>query len=211
MSDDVLHSVLEDGGPENYKKFAQNYDNYLESINYAIPESTVSNWLSYHPDIRAGGGGRPHRVFDAGCGTGLAAVEIAKLGLPSGVVEVHGGDLSPDMLEIAKTKNVYHDLKVVNLKEELPYEAEWFDSVISTGVFVHGHCGPKCLPNLFRILKKNGYLITTVRGDFYDEVKQEWMDMMEKCNCKLVEKKEIAFHDKLPDKVSGLLLFMLKQ
>ena len=79
------------------------------------------------------------------------------------LIEIYGRDLSPDMLEKAKPKNIYADLKVVNLKVQLPYEPESFDSVISSGTFIPGHCGPECVPNIIRVLKRNCYFVTTVR------------------------------------------------
>ena len=34
------------------------------------------------------------------------------------------------MLKIARTKKVYADLQIVNFKEELPYMADFFDSIL---------------------------------------------------------------------------------
>ena len=114
-------------------------------------DSVTSVWKQYHPKDHLTAAlqtsGQKHKIFDAGCGTGQLTTEILK-SIPEGAVEIFGGDYSPEMLSIAKGKNIYNDLKVVNLKEELPYAAESFDSVISSGVFLQGHCGPECIPNI---------------------------------------------------------------
>ena len=96
------------------------------------------------------------------------------------------------MLEIAKTKNAYADLRIINLKAELPYEAESFDSVLSTGVFGRGQCGPD---SLIHVLKKGCYLIVTVNGTYYEETKLEWERHIQDCNCELLEDDELPYRD----------------
>ena len=101
------------------------------------------------------------------------------------------------MLEIARAKNVYTDLQIVNLKEGLPYEANYFDSILCSGVFTEGpgHCDPKCLPGLVRVLKKGCYLFATVRLDIYNETKLEWKRQLKDRNCELIEDNEMPYHD----------------
>ena len=144
-------------------------------------------------------------MFDAGCETGLIGECLIALVSSQANIEIHGGDLSPDMLEVAKSKNVYSDLKVVNLKLELPYEAEYFDSIVSSGVFSRSHCGPEYLPNLIRILKKGCYMITAVKKVIYEEAKMEWARQITDCNCRLIE-------DGMPyrDEVKGVVLVIHK-
>ena len=192
---DFLHKVVQgqDGSPEVYKQWADTYDEFLTTFHAGAPSSAVGIWKKYHPTIDQM---NKHKIFDAGCGTGALGDEILKLLGRIDNIEIHGGDLSPDMLEKAKQKNIYTDLKVVNLKEELPYEPESFDSVLSSFVFTQGHCGPECVPNIIRILKKNCYFITTVRIEPYEQLKSEWKRQIKECSCKLVEEADIPYHDK---------------
>ena len=132
-----------------------------------------------------------HKVFDAGCGTGLLGEHLITL-IPRDLIDIR---VSPGMLEIAKNKNTYTDLQIVNLKAELPYEAESFDSVLSAGVFGRGQCGPDCLPNIIHVLKKGCYLIATVNMAFYDETKLEWERHIQDCNCELLEDDELPYRD----------------
>ena len=74
----------------------------MNTINYAGYKSVNSKWLSYHTNL---GSGVKHKVFDAGCGTGLLGEHLITQ-VPRDLIEIHGGDLTPGMLEIAKTKNV---------------------------------------------------------------------------------------------------------
>ena len=91
-------------------------------------------------------------------------------------------------------KNIYADLKVVNLKEQLPYEPEFFDSVISSGTFVQGHCSPRpeCIPNIIHVLKKNRYMYNVLHYDSsYGTLKSEWERQIKESGCELVEETEV--------------------
>ena len=198
-----LEKVLIDGSPEVYKQWADTYDEFLVSFDVKAADSAVVIWKKYHPKIDQV---KKHKIFDAGCGTGACGEQILKLLGRIDNIEIYGGDLSPDMLEKAKHKNIYADLKVVNLKEQLPYEPESFDSVISSGTFVQGHCGPECIPNIIRVLKKNCYFVTTVRTKFYEETKSEWERQIKECGCELVEETEVPYHDA----AKGLVLIIHK-
>ena len=201
-----LRAVLVDGCPENYNKWANKYDSDLKAMGYVGPNSVSAKWLSYHAKALEPGRAAEHKVFDAGCGTGFVGECLIALVSSQANIEIHGGDLSPDMLEVAQSKNVYSDLKVVNLKAELPYRAESFDSIVSSGAFTQNHCGPECLPHLIRILKKGCYLITTVRKDVYEETKMEWARQIQECNCQLIEDDEVPYCDE----VKGVVLVIHK-
>lgn len=191
---DFLALVRKDGGPESYNKWSSQYDADMNTIKYEGYKSVNSKWLSYHTNLGSAVTGVKHKVFDAGCGTGLLGEDLISR-VPRDLIEIHGGDVTPDMLEIAKTKNAYVDLQIVDLKGELPYEAEYFNSVLCAGVFTWGHCGPECLPNLIRVLKKDCYLIVSVNGKFYEETKLDWERHIQDCNCELLEYNEVPYLD----------------
>ena len=196
MADNAfLRAVQGDGCPENYKKWANKYDSEVKAVGYVGHSSVSAKWQRYHAKALEPGGAAEHKVFDAGCGTGFVGECLIALVSSQANIEIHGGDLSPNMLEVAKSKNVYSNLKVVNLKAEIPYRAESFDSIVSSGAFTQNHCGPECLPHLIRVLKKGCYLITTVRKDVYEETKMEWARQIQECNCQLLEDGEMPYYD----------------
>ena len=192
-NDVVLSSIhaatLVDGGPENYKKWAPSYE--IDLPWYDGPESAKSKWLLYHSQLLQSGSNKL-KVLDAGCGTGLVGKNLIS-SVQSDLVELYGGDLSPDMLEIARKKQIYTDLRVINLKEQLPYNTEFFDSILCVGVFIQGHCGPDCLPNLIQVLKRGCLLIVTVRKTFFEQTKEGWEENIKKCNCKVEEQAEMPY------------------
>ena len=190
-----LHeATLVDGGPENYKKWARRYEADLPT--YTGYKSANSKWLDYHNQLLESCSVNKHKVFDAGCGTGLVGENLIS-SIESDLVDIYGGDLSPDMLEVARSKNIYADLRIINLKEHLPYEAGSFDSIICVGVFIQGHCGPDCLPNLIRVLKKGGIVIATVRKLFFESTKQDWEKQIQDCHCTVEEQVEMPYLEEM--------------
>ena len=188
--------VHKDGGPNTYNKLASSYEADVNSFNYVGHKSVVSKWRSYHTELARSDSestGIKHKVFDAGCGTGLVGEDLTTL-VPRDLIEIYGGDVSHNMLEKARTKDAYTDLRIVNLKEELLYEDGYFDSVLCAGVFTVAHCGLECVPNLIRVLKKGCYLFATVNRLIYNETtKVEWDKQFKDCNCELLEDNEIPY------------------
>lgn len=196
--EDFFAIAAKDGGASTYDKWASSYDSMISSLNPVSCKSIGRKWRSYHANLAANFArtGKKHRIFDAGCGTGQAGETLLKGEFaPRHLVEIHGGDISTNMLEIARSKNLYTNLQVVDLYSELPYDANTFDSIVSNGVFLEGHCGPECLPNLIRVLKHGCYLFTAVRRSMYEEAASEWKNWIRDCDSKLVEDKEIPYHD----------------
>ena len=192
-----LALVVKDGCSASYNKWAKSYEEDVNSMNYAAYKSAVSKWLSYHAQLDSVSTGEKHKIFDAGCGTGLVGENLVSL-VPRDLVDVYGGDMSSNMLEIARTKNIYTNLQIVDLKKELPYAADYFDSILCAGVFTPGvgHCGPDCLPNLIRVLKKGCHLFATINSEVYGDVQRlKWAKQIKNCNCELIEDNEIPYRD----------------
>jgi predicted TPR repeat methyltransferase len=178
--------VLINATPEIYDQFADSFDEFVvKQLNATIWENVAKVWASYHPSTE-----EDHKVFDAGCGTGRNAEGLRKF---NSSVKIYGGDFSPGMIRQTLSKNIYADLQVVDLNKELPYEPGSFDSIVCTGVFIPGHCGPECLPNILRILKRDCYFIATLRKGFYEEVKVEWFRILKECNATQVEVMETSY------------------
>jgi len=93
------------------------------------------------------------KVLDLGCGTGIY-IKILK----RRKAKVWGIDLSPKMIEIAKS-----EIKDVNFKigsvYKLPYESNFFDIVVAGLVIEHFKNLDKAFREVYRVLKKNGIFI----------------------------------------------------
>ena len=190
-----------------YKNGYKEYDTHTVNCgNYQAHTSIYSTWKRYHPKIASSVPGK-HKLFDAGCGTGFVIEVLVKANEYNRQdLDIYGGDYSEDMLSIAREKGIYDDLKVLDLKEELPYEPEAFDSIVCSGVFLHRHCGPECLPNIFRVLKKGCYFIATVRTSFYIETKEEWNKQIQACGAVRIEEFDAPY----TNYVEGIVLVLQK-
>ncbi len=85
-------------------------------------------------------------VLDVGCGTGLVADC-----LPGGF-DIHGVDISAEMLRVARAKERYIALFELDLTQGLPFKDGVYNGLVSSGTFTHGHVGPEILVELFRCL-----------------------------------------------------------
>ena len=140
-----------------YKNWAKKYeDDVINLAGYVGHLITSELLLSYLRNTQA-------KIFDAGCGTGLVGEILNK----NSFQNLIGADFSQEMLNIAKQKNVYQSLDLVDLTKKLDYEDNLFDAIICAGTFTCGHVGPEALREMVRITKQGGYICFTVR-------KQEW-------------------------------------
>jgi predicted TPR repeat methyltransferase len=138
--------------PENQKDaMAASYDEEAEATGWFGPE--VAFGLAYLY-VQPG-----QSILDIGIGTGLGSVLFRKAGL-----EVHGMDISPQMLEACRSKGFMalqlHDLS----KPPYPYDSESMDHAVCAGVLNFFSNLSPVFEETARILRKGG-LFTFVVGD----------------------------------------------
>ena len=103
------------------------------------------------------------RILDTGCGTGLVGQILAARGYH----QLEGLDLSAGMLREAGHKGCYTALHQQTLGDALNFPTATFDAVLSVGVFARAHAPSRSLAELVRITKPGGYIIFTLRPEFY--------------------------------------------
>ncbi|KND86614.1 Williams-Beuren syndrome chromosomal region 27 protein [Tolypocladium ophioglossoides CBS 100239] len=103
------------------------------------------------------------RLLDAGCGTGLVGVHLAKLGAKN----IDGIDLSPGMLDIARRAGVYKSLDTADLSKPIAHEDGSYKAVVCIGTFTQGHVGPEAFSEFVRVVERGGFVIATVLGTIW--------------------------------------------
>ncbi len=129
-----------------YRDWAQTYDKtMLDGLGYVSPR-LVSRLLADHVSDHA------VRVLDVGAGTGLAGQELTALGF----IDIDAIDYSADMLAVAAQRNIYKNLIEADLTRPLDIPDATYGAAVCSGTFTHGHVGPSCLEELFRIIRPGG-------------------------------------------------------
>ena len=130
---------------ELYRRWASSYDAELGDNGYASPERTAQAIKSCYANIDA-------EVLDIGCGTGISGYFLNKQGFK----RLIGCDLSPEMLAIAKTKNIYTNLFLADLEDPFKFLTAPPAIVTAVGVMAPGHAAASLITDVIEIMAPNG-------------------------------------------------------
>jgi len=154
---DVSKSYLAESVEEQqeaYDSWAEQYEADLCAMGYRIPSMIAAAFVRYVPLDTS-------PVLDAGCGGGIQAEPLAMLGYGS----IVGIDLSEGMLNIARSKNLYSELKQATLGEALDFPDNHFGAIISSGTITPKHAPPHSFEELIRVAKPNAPIVFSMRDD----------------------------------------------
>ena len=126
---------------------------------YTAPVNTVRLLDKYIHDKNI-------KILDAGCGSGLAGIELKKRGFTN----IYGVDFSQSMLNLIPN-NIYQTVELIDLNEPLKYDDNDFGAVICVGTFTYGHVKAHALDEFIRVTNKNGYICFTINEGIYTEYK----------------------------------------
>ena len=99
-------------------------------------------------------------LLDVGCGTGWLLEHLSNCKN----AEYYGLDLSENMLEIARSKNIKNAELVQGYADSLPYDDNSFDIVTCIQSFHHYPDPDKAMREVYRVLKPNGLYILSDTG-----------------------------------------------
>ena len=137
-----------------YDDWAKQYEIDLCAMGYRIPAVLAAVATRFIPANTA-------PILDAGCGGGIQAEALAMLGYGP----ITGIDLSEGMLEVARAKNLYGELRQMTLGEELDFPDDAFAAVISSGTITPRHAPPSSFSELIRVARPGAPVIFSMRDD----------------------------------------------
>jgi predicted TPR repeat methyltransferase len=130
---------------------AATFDRELVSkLGYDIPREMVEAVLEV-----AGAPQERWEVLDLGCGTGLVGEQIVPY-----CRRLVGVDLAPNMIERARDRNLYTDLRCADLMDVLALEArkaDHFDVVTAADVFIYVGKLDAVVPAIREVLRPGGW------------------------------------------------------
>lgn len=154
----VYHAQDRDGLRKLYDSWASSYDADLQQVGYLhIP--VITGLLARHVPAREAA------ILDAGVGTGGLGSILSLLGYNN----LTGLDMSEGMLEKARARGCYADLRKGVLGEPLDFPSGAFDAILSTGTFTMGHAPAGSFLELTRVLEPGGFLLFTVGTVIWEE------------------------------------------
>jgi ubiquinone/menaquinone biosynthesis C-methylase UbiE len=165
---------------ERYDQWAGDYDQEIEGgYGWQIPQLMAETLTNYIP--------KSGHILDAGAGTGLVGQYLGTLGYSS-LVAI---DISNEMLNQAREKNVYQEFYQMDLAERLDFPDDTFDAVVCAGVLTFSHAPAMSLLEMARVTKPGGYILYSLRTDAFDSMGFESIhkDMDSAGKWQLVEKK----------------------
>ena len=176
-----------------YKVWASSYDDDFAKKNDYRSPVLISNYYDKYSNKN------DVPVLDVGAGTGLIAEVMNK----KNTIDIDAIDISPEMLESAKSKNCYNKLIEADLTKNLDIDNNYYGAIVSAGTFTHGHIGPNALDELLRVTKPSGLFVITIHSKVYvnQNFEQKFQDINEQIT-------DLTFHEEKaygnnPDKYHG--------
>ena len=176
-----------------YKVWASSYDDDFAKKNDYRSPVLISNYYDKYSNKN------DVPVLDVGAGTGLIAEVMNK----KNTIDIDAIDISPEMLESAKSKNCYNKLIEADLTKNLDIDNNYYGAIVSAGTFTHGHIGPNALDELLRVTKPSGLFVITIHSKVY--VNQNFEQKFQDINDQITD---LTFHEEKaygnnPDKDHG--------
>ncbi|MFT5115318.1 MAG: putative TPR repeat methyltransferase [Parasphingorhabdus sp.] len=141
-----------------YDEWASNYESDLCAMGYRVPAVAAAIFSRFVP-LDCG------PILDAGCGGGIQAEPLSY----AGYGPITGIDFSKGMLDVARQKNIYTDLRQMELGQPLDFDDESFSVIFSTGTITPRHAPPESFDELLRVAKPQALIIFSMRNDSEQE------------------------------------------
>jgi 2-polyprenyl-3-methyl-5-hydroxy-6-metoxy-1,4-benzoquinol methylase len=148
---------------KKYSIVGEHFHNWRTKLN---PKGWIYNeFLEMPATFELMGNIKGKEVLDIGCGPGIYAKKMAKIG-----ARVKGFDITPKMIEIAKREYPELDLRIGSVYN-IPFD-EKFDIAIAPLVIEHLEDWNKVFREVNKVLKKGGCFIFSIGNPVFDITKR---------------------------------------
>ena len=140
----------QDVNKSNYRELASSYDSQIKEYDSYGHDVLFGMCYDY---VNTG-----EKLLDIGIGTGLGSIKFSRVGL-----RIYGLDESQDMLNACQSKSFAAELKRYDINlDTIPYKDQYFDHVISCGVFHFIGDLSDIFTDARRVMKKDGLFAFTI-------------------------------------------------
>ena len=179
-----------------FNQYAKTFDKHLQLLKYKAPDVISEAIKKLLPDITT----HSLKILDLGCGTGLCGENLKSL-----AKQLIGIDLSKNMLEIAKSKNIYDELLLGNI-ENLITDLSNIDLIVAADTFgyvgdlvkIFSSCHNALTPNgvaIFTVEKTNIYPYTLQQNARFAHSQSYIEELVNKYNFKLLSCDDIVIRN----------------
>ncbi|MFK7937837.1 MAG: class I SAM-dependent methyltransferase [Roseovarius sp.] len=174
MTENFLDRAYQDVNPETsnqiYDAWAKTYEAEVAENGYATPGRVAKAMAAHVADKSA-------PVLDFGCGTGLSGLALQLAGFGT----LDGMDPSTEMLELAKGKNTYRALSLIDIDDPAPIPQGVYSAITCIGVIGSGAAPASTFDLVLHALPKGGILGVSLNDHALDEKVYEralcnWLD-----------------------------------
>ncbi|KAL9980710.1 hypothetical protein ACROYT_G009337 [Oculina patagonica] len=206
----LTKETTEDEIKELYKNWSTNYDkNVLQEAQIVFRRPVAESLDAAIKQVFQDKTRSQIRIIDAGAGTGLAGVELSKLGYTN----IDALDISQEMLNEAKKKNVYTRLICASLTDKRNPEIETgeYQVLISTGALAIAHVQPEALEEMIRMVEKGGLLCFTMRSLDVKDYEEKMLELEKTGKWEMFfnERLQYSENDDLPIEITAFIFKVL--
>ena len=133
---------------EIYAEWSESYDAEITLNGYATPERCANALVRFAADLSL-------PVLDYGCGTGLSGVALRSAGFS----HIDGYDISREMIELARPKNIYDTLVHFEPKVGPPVSKGQYSMIAAVGAISIGAAPLQVFDTIFDLLPKAGLFV----------------------------------------------------
>jgi len=129
-----------------YSQWAATYDAEVAENGYVTPERCALA-------LRNAGASTIDPVLDLGCGTGLGGLALKLAGFQI----LDGVDLTPEMIERARARDIYRDLTVGDASIALQDRS--YNAIVAVGILSPGHAPASLIDTVMHALPSDGRFV----------------------------------------------------
>ncbi|PSL17382.1 class I SAM-dependent DNA methyltransferase [Shimia abyssi] len=154
-----------------YDDWAATYEAEVAENGYVTPGRCAKALATYAKDKTA-------PILDFGCGTGLSGLALRA----EGFLTLDGLDLSAEMLEQARNKNIYRNLAQVDATSPLPVKPGEYAAIAAIGVIGPGAAPLDLFDTLAKLLSGGALMVFSfndhaLEDPAYEARLNEYLDM----------------------------------